>query len=75
MLKRRVLGPSSEKMPNVLADEVPAPKVDFEAVLKKRRERAKAKLKLQTVVRHHSVPEAERRCPKATVRRWTALQS
>src|SRR5262249_20648321 len=73
VLKRRVLGPSSEKMPNVLAGEIPASSVDFEAGLKKRRERAKAKLKLQTVVRHHSLPEAERRCPKCGSNAMTPL--
>lgn len=64
VLKRRVLGPSSEKMPPVLAEDVPAPRVDFEAVLQKRRERAKAKLKLETVERRHPVPPEGRRCPK-----------
>src|SRR5262249_5239284 len=33
----------------------------------------KAKLKLQTVVRHHSVPEAERRCPKCGSTELTPL--
>jgi transposase len=64
LLKRRVLGPSSEKLPPVLDDEVPAPRVDFEAVLQKRRERAKAKLKLDVIERRHPVPAADRRCPK-----------
>jgi transposase len=38
--------------------------VDYEAVLEKRRERAKAKLKLDVVVRRHLVPTEQRRCPR-----------
>lgn len=63
VLKRQLLGPKSEKMPAVMADEPPAPEVDFEAVLERRRTRAKQKLKLELIERHHAVPAAERRCP------------
>jgi transposase len=75
LLKRRVLGPSSEKLPPVLVDEVPAPKVDFEAVLKTRRERAKAKLKLDVVERRHAVPAEDRKCPSCGNTELTPLGS
>ena len=75
VLKRRVLGPSSEKLPPVLAEDVTAPKVDFEAVLKTRRERAKAKLKLDVVERRHLVPAADRKCPSCGNTELTPLGS
>lgn len=63
-IKRRLLGPKSEKMPAV-AEELRAGKpVDFEAVLKKRRERAKAKASLETFTETYRVPEGKRQCPK-----------
>lgn len=63
VMKRQLLGPKSEKMPPPLAEEVPAQQVDFEEVLKTRRARAKEKLELKLLERHHSVPAADRKCP------------
>jgi transposase len=63
-IKRRLLGPKSEKMPSV-ADELRAGKpIDFEAVLAKRRERAKAKASLETFTETYKVPDEQRQCPK-----------
>src|SRR6185436_5643396 len=63
-LTRRLLGPKSEKLPPVTQELREGAPVDFEAVLKKRRERQKAKAELAKETVHYPVPEARRRCPK-----------
>jgi transposase len=63
-LTRRLLGPKSEKLPPVMQELRQDAPLDFEAVLKKRRERQKAKAELAKETVHYPVPEAKRRCPK-----------
>src|SRR5262245_24447354 len=63
-LTRRLLGSKSEKLPPVTKELCGEAPVDFEAVLKKRRERQKAKAELTKETVHYPVPEAHRRCPK-----------
>lgn len=63
-LKRQLLGPKSEKMPGIEKELRQEKPVDFEAALRTRRERRKAKAALKQVKTEHRVPEAERRCPK-----------
>lgn len=63
-LTRRVLGPKSEKMPPVQEELRAETPVAWEAVVKKRRERALQKAKLQTETEVFRVPEEDRRCPK-----------
>ncbi len=63
-LTRRLLGPKSEKLPPVTQELREGAHVDFEAVLKKRRERQKVKAELAKETVHYPVPETRRRCPK-----------
>ncbi|HXH25037.1 MAG TPA: IS66 family transposase [Vicinamibacterales bacterium] len=63
-LKRRLLGPKSEKLPPIQKELREGQPPDFEAVLKKRRERQKQKAKLDTVTTVYPVAPDKRRCPK-----------
>lgn len=62
-LKRRVLGPKSEKMPPVEREVRRGQKADPAESLRKRRERALAKEKLVTERIPQPVPEEQRCCP------------
>jgi transposase len=59
-----VLGPKSEKLPPIQQEVRGGEPLPFEEVLKKRRERAKQKAKLETETEVYRVAEADRRCPK-----------
>jgi transposase len=63
-IKRRLLGPKSEKMPSIASELREDKPIDYEAVLKKRRERAKAKASLETFTETYRVPDEKRCCPK-----------
>jgi transposase len=63
-LTRRLLGPKSERLPSMQEELRGGEPVPFEEVLKKRRERAKQKAKLETVTEVYRVADAEKRCPK-----------
>jgi transposase len=63
-MKRRLLGPKSERMPSVEAELAQGAPVDFLEVKRKRKERAEAKARLDKVETFHPVPQAMRRCPK-----------
>lgn len=63
-MKRRLLGPKSERMPSIedeLSREAP---VDFAEVRRRRKERAEAKHRLEKIQTFHRLPEEQRRCPR-----------
>ena len=63
-MKRRLLGPKSERMPSIedeLTGEAP---VDFEEVKRRRKERAKEKYRLEKIQTFHAVPPEQRCCPR-----------
>ena len=65
-LKRRLLGPKSEKMPGVDKELRAATPPDLKKVRAKRRERAKAKQALEKKTTIHPVPTADQTCPKCS---------
>lgn len=62
-LKRRLLGPKSEKMPGIEKELRAGAPVDLKQVQAKRKERAKAKQALEKKTTVHPVPAAAQSCP------------
>src|SRR5207302_8882393 len=62
-LKRRLLGPKSEKMPGVERELRGGTPPDQKKIQAKRRERAKAKQALEKKTTIHPVPAAQQDCP------------
>ncbi len=63
-MKRRLLGPKSERMPSIeeeLCAEMP---VDFAEVRRRRKERADEKYRLEKIRTIHRIPQQQRRCPR-----------
>lgn len=63
-MKRRLLGPKSERMPSVHSELNGSAPLNFLEVKRKRKERAEAKARLEKVRTFHPVPEEQRCCPR-----------
>jgi len=63
-MKRRLLGPKSERMPSIPEELERGLPVDLAEVRRKRKERAQLKARLEKVQTFHPVPEELRKCPR-----------
>jgi len=63
-MKRRLLGPKSEKLPPIIKELRQGTPVDRKAVQMKRRARQEVKAELPQETVRYEVPEAKRHCPK-----------
>jgi transposase len=63
-MKRRLLGPKSERMPTIEQELNAGAPINFAEVKRKRRERARLKSRLEKVQTFHPVPEKLRVCPR-----------